>query len=526
MPKYLDETGLAHFWDNIKTKPVHAFNNVADMVAATGLETGTVCHTSGFASFGDGFGGWYRVVDSSASPADGFQVIAYGSKYLARLIMPEGAKPSRQKWVQLEPVVAEADSDLAEDMATNGLYAQGATTDGTNVFVYAVPQSGVTAVPKMYKLDSSFEMVSSITLSDGNTEHGNSVFYDSTLGMVVIVSSNGASMRVSTDLSTHTKIQNLSNVRFSEFCADDAVGIGNIKSTNQYVFYNRHANGIFTACGVANIDLMRGGGQNYLQDCFIANNLFYAVSSSSSFGVSIACIGKNGVHVCDYVNGVVKKEMEGAFVLDSYVYLIDADGGIWRVSLDTLTPSLISIGTTESSDIQPWLNYVITSTPSGVDVSNVIKFVQVPYDSTHVVNFMVKAPNLTTPLGNTASSDAPTFRWANFRGLLQMTRVNNGSYRVNGFLPHGRFLMLNYTVSGTTQYLAVARVSAIDGSYVRKAFTASTTDAEYESGLAELFTDANAGIETALANLSNNYITIEGLPNQAHIESNYGLFCI
>ena len=64
MPKYLDETGLTRFYDNISDRLVYAFDTVADMQAATYLEDGMTCHTNGFHASGDGGAAYYTVSTS------------------------------------------------------------------------------------------------------------------------------------------------------------------------------------------------------------------------------------------------------------------------------------------------------------------------------------------------------------------------------------------------------------------------------------------------------------------------------
>lgn len=61
MPKYLDEIGLAHFWDNIDERPVQTFDTVADMQAATYLKEGMTCHTNGFHAVSDGGAAYYTI---------------------------------------------------------------------------------------------------------------------------------------------------------------------------------------------------------------------------------------------------------------------------------------------------------------------------------------------------------------------------------------------------------------------------------------------------------------------------------
>lgn len=84
MPKYLDETGLAHFWDNIDERPVQTFGTVADMQAAPYLKDGMTCHTNGFHAVGDG-GTAYYTVSASGSP-NGMDTIELAHGLVAKLV--------------------------------------------------------------------------------------------------------------------------------------------------------------------------------------------------------------------------------------------------------------------------------------------------------------------------------------------------------------------------------------------------------------------------------------------------------
>lgn len=74
MPKYVDETGLTRFYDNIADRPVYTFDTVAEMQAATYLEDGMTCHTNGFHEAGDGGAAYYMV--STNGTADDMNVLA------------------------------------------------------------------------------------------------------------------------------------------------------------------------------------------------------------------------------------------------------------------------------------------------------------------------------------------------------------------------------------------------------------------------------------------------------------------
>lgn len=84
MPKYLDETGLTRFYDNISDRPVNAFDTVAEMQAATYLEDGMTCHTNGFHAAGDGGAAYYTV--GASGTANGMDVLALQGGLFATLV--------------------------------------------------------------------------------------------------------------------------------------------------------------------------------------------------------------------------------------------------------------------------------------------------------------------------------------------------------------------------------------------------------------------------------------------------------
>lgn len=84
MPKYLDEIGLAHFWDNIDERPVQTFDTVADMQAATYLKEGMTCHTNGFHAISDG-GAAYYTIASTGTP-NGMDILELANGLVAGLV--------------------------------------------------------------------------------------------------------------------------------------------------------------------------------------------------------------------------------------------------------------------------------------------------------------------------------------------------------------------------------------------------------------------------------------------------------
>lgn len=78
MPKYVDETGLTRFYDNIADRPVYTFDTVAEMQAATYLEDGMTCHTNGFHEAGDGGAAYYKVGASG-------DIALYGGLYASEV---------------------------------------------------------------------------------------------------------------------------------------------------------------------------------------------------------------------------------------------------------------------------------------------------------------------------------------------------------------------------------------------------------------------------------------------------------
>lgn len=87
MTKYLDETGLSHFWGNIKAKSVRAFATVADMQGAADLADGMTCHTNGFHTSGDGGAAYYTVSESGT--ANGMDVLALQGGLVAHQVVQE-----------------------------------------------------------------------------------------------------------------------------------------------------------------------------------------------------------------------------------------------------------------------------------------------------------------------------------------------------------------------------------------------------------------------------------------------------
>lgn len=85
MPKYLDETGLAHFWDNIDERPVQTFGTVADMQAATYLKEGMTCHTNGFHAVSDGGAAYYTIAASDIL-ANGMDILELANGLVASLV--------------------------------------------------------------------------------------------------------------------------------------------------------------------------------------------------------------------------------------------------------------------------------------------------------------------------------------------------------------------------------------------------------------------------------------------------------
>lgn len=85
MPKYLDETGLAHYHGNVEKRPVQTFETVAAMQAAEWLKTGMTCHTNGFHASGDGGAAYYTV--STSGTANGMDVLALQGGMFATLVV-------------------------------------------------------------------------------------------------------------------------------------------------------------------------------------------------------------------------------------------------------------------------------------------------------------------------------------------------------------------------------------------------------------------------------------------------------
>lgn len=86
MAKYVDQSGLDRFYDNIADRPVQAFETVADMQAATYLEAGMTCHTNGFHTSGDGGAAYYTVSASG-------DIALQGGLYASRINAGKAQSP-------------------------------------------------------------------------------------------------------------------------------------------------------------------------------------------------------------------------------------------------------------------------------------------------------------------------------------------------------------------------------------------------------------------------------------------------
>lgn len=106
MTKYLDETGLSHFWGNIKAKSVRAFATVADMQGAADLADGMVAHTNGFHTSGDGGAAYYTI--GASDTANGMDVLALQNGLYATLVAGEA--------VQLEQLGIGSDASANADI--------------------------------------------------------------------------------------------------------------------------------------------------------------------------------------------------------------------------------------------------------------------------------------------------------------------------------------------------------------------------------------------------------------------------
>lgn len=73
--------------DALAKKLVRTYNTVADMSADTSLKNGSICHTEGFYSVGDGGAAWYQVLTTGSD--NGMDVIACGGLF-AHLIKTNG----------------------------------------------------------------------------------------------------------------------------------------------------------------------------------------------------------------------------------------------------------------------------------------------------------------------------------------------------------------------------------------------------------------------------------------------------
>ena len=142
MAKYLDETGLSHFWGNIKAKSVRAFETAADMQVATDLAVGMVAHTNGFHASGDGGAAYYTI--GTSGTANGMDVLALQGGLFATLVVTEP---------YITPEMFGAYGDGTHDDTTA---IQAAVTSGKNVSF---------GKQKTYKITSDITFHTSIDLN-------------------------------------------------------------------------------------------------------------------------------------------------------------------------------------------------------------------------------------------------------------------------------------------------------------------------------------------------------------------------
>lgn len=324
------------------------YNTVAEMKADGNLKSGDICHTLGYSTPGDGKGGWYKI--ESHGVANDNTVIAVGQNLFAVLSFiddnpKEDAYPFSIEYAQagIIPIANES-------------YTQGATTDGTYIYVFSAPISGSGTVPYISKYTTSFELISRFYFTDyPSIGHGNSIAYDAINDVIVIYSSNryitimskGLEVLSHTNTGTGTQVYAVSQVGIS-----DSYMILNLTSSNTFYFYYRFASKLFALYGFATFPLARGK-YNLLQDCFIHNNYFYSMTSSIGGNTYFDVFSVHGAYVCRFVLRKLYKEIEGCFVLGDKVYMIASDGYVYTAQLSSFAISDITPDNTIASNLVP-----------------------------------------------------------------------------------------------------------------------------------------------------------------------------
>lgn len=234
MAKYVDYDGLDHFYDNIADRPVQAFDTVADMQAATYLETGMTCHTNGFHASGDGGAAYYMV--SASGTADGATTIACANSLYAHAINVEKDRLNGDLSLSfLGRTIETGDYGSAQGMC--------AVTDDGTTYIYTVFSNYDTTNEQciIKKMDTAGNV--SQTSSPMSIGHGGTLVYHDESSSFITVNENVVIYISKTTLTISNTVQ--SSMSIDCLCYD----------YDNDLFYASDANGaVYTTSDFINYD--------------------------------------------------------------------------------------------------------------------------------------------------------------------------------------------------------------------------------------------------------------------------------
>lgn len=372
-------------------------------------------------------------------------------------------------------------------------YTQGATTDGTYIYVFAVGTSGSDVTPYITKYDSNFEIVNRFSFAEyPNIGHGNSIAYDQINNVIVIYSSNRYITIMSTDLEviSHNNVGTSSQVyNVSQIGISDTHMIVNLTGSNTFLFYYRFANTLFGIYGYATYDLANGR-TNALQDCFIYNNYFYSMTSKINGHTYLDVFAVKGAYVCRFIFPNIQKEVEGCFYLDNRLMLVAADGYVYSANLDDIAISSVSPNDVIASNFVPiiarnksdnWVNLndyntILTYNDNGINFSIPRKVFNNPFNDLHNKYFSANERIVVNGRNDWGVSYTAG-------GNLRCSAAANTIFC---------YLIFQYTVKGAYQFLNRIEVNNFhSGTTHFKNFTDDMTDETITENIVELMNNEN-----------------------------------
>ena len=148
--KYIDDN-VIRLVDLISARPL-TFDTVADMQAASNMQSGMTCHTNGFHAIGDG-GAAYYIVTSDATP-NGMDVLALSNNLYATLVITEPYVTPEQF----------------------GAYGDGTTDDSANIQRACAVSRNVKLNDKIYGIKSTVRVTKSpFSITGVTSGHGSRV---------------------------------------------------------------------------------------------------------------------------------------------------------------------------------------------------------------------------------------------------------------------------------------------------------------------------------------------------------------